>query len=229
MFRILLPLALLTTAPAGAAGQPAPAQVGRALLAEEFDPARAFAGEIKESSDDQMLLTAVASARDDYAPDYSLAIAYVCRPEGSRCTGGFIARLLRVVSAEEHQTSDSFRLIKEAARNGRKPAMRSALAAGRLAWLEADLAACTGGIEAFDAVRLADWRPDLFYLLQQQEDREILMHPAELRVGMKGTHSAAKWRGWRNGSGVPAAANKLLEVLEPCWKPGKSRPPWERG
>jgi len=198
-------------------------------LAEEFDPSRAFAGEIRESSDDRLLLTAVASARDDYAPDYSLAIAFVCRPEGARCTGGFIARLLRIVSEEAEQTSASFQLIGEAARKGAKPALRSALAAGRLAWLETDIATCTGGIAAFDQVRLADWRPDLFYLLQREEDREIVIHPAELRIRMNGSNRSAEWRGWRNANGVPAAVDQLLKVLEPCWQEGKSRPPWERG
>ena len=79
-----------------------------------------------------------------------------------------------------------------------------------------------------DSVRVADWRPDIHYALQPMEEREIILHPAAIRVSMHGSYSTAPYEGWVLAAGVPAAVTHLLETLEPCWRPADSPKPWRR-
>jgi hypothetical protein len=46
--------------------------------------------------------------------------------------------------------------------------------ASNLEWVEADLLKCEGGLDAFEAVRKADWHPDLHHRLRAEP--EIIMH-----------------------------------------------------
>ena len=192
-----------------------------------FDPERHFSGDLELSTDDQLVLTATASARDDYAPAYSLAIAYDCygRPDGCR----YIARTLRLGPFFSEDTLEkSFALLERVREAETSADVRAALDATRLEWLEADLERCDGGIAAMDSVRVADWRPDVHFALVPVEEREVILHPAEIRVRMTGSYSTSRYTGWVLAPGVPAAIRKLLETLEPCWKPSRTRPPWRR-
>src|SRR5688572_13068882 len=82
-------------------------RTGHHLLKTAFSPDRNFAGDLRSSSDDHLLLTAAASNRDDYAPAFSLAIAYRCLPVSGRESGNwtcrYVARLLRVGPPGEEQ------------------------------------------------------------------------------------------------------------------------------
>lgn len=202
-----------------------------AVLREAFDPGRNFAGDLRPSSDDELVLSVRASSRDDYAPDYSLAIAYRCTPtdtEGQwRC--GYAARLLRVgPHNEDAGFGRSLELFGGARRAASGSDMRARLDRAALQWLEADVDACPQGIFAMDSVRVADWRPDIHYALQPIEEREIILHPAAIRVSMRGTYSTATYEGWVLAAGVPEAVRHLLETLEPCWHPADSPRPWRR-
>jgi len=218
-------LVLLAAAGCAALGRPASVeQAGRTLFETAFNPDRNFAGDLRPSSDDEVLLTAAASNRDDYVPAYSLAIAYRCLPVGSdsenwQCR--YVARLLRVRQTDVPWLAELAGARTAAARN-------AVLDAANFDWLEADVTTCAGGIHAMDSVRIADWRPDIHYALQLVEEREIIMHPAMIRVRMTGSYVTSRYRGWRLGPGVPAAVDRLLEVLEPCWRPAGSARPWNR-
>lgn len=218
-------------APSLASERLPPAQSGPSPAMRAFDPDRIFAGDLRPGSDDALILTVFASARDDHAPDYSLAIAYRCLPaetEGrDRC--GYVARTLRVAPGEDAY-SQSLRL--NLSRRARDPATADDLVRlldeGSLQWLEADVNACEQGIFAMDSVRVADWNPDVHPALQAVEDREIILHPALIRVRMTGAYTTSRYEGWVLANGVPAAVGQLVRTLEPCWRPATSPRPWER-
>lgn len=201
---------------------------GEVVLDAAFDPVRSFKGDL-EGADDELVLTAWASARDDYAPAYSLAIAYRCLPtakEGEyEC--GYTARMLRT-GGREDEFERSLALVALAKETADAAEMRQALEGARLEWLEADVEACPNGIFAMDSVRVATWNPDIHPALQAREAREIIMHPAAIRVTMFGSYTRTTYEGWRLADGVPGGIHKLLETLEACWKPGTSRRPWNR-
>jgi hypothetical protein len=218
--RLLAVASLLAASASAAVAGPPP---GYPVLMAAFDPDQNFKGDIRPSSDDEMVLTAWASARDDYAPAYSLAIAYRCLPTENpsqwRCS--FVARALR--------TNASLKLAAQARTAESGVEMRHRLDEAKLEWLEADVNACPKGIFAMDSVRVADWRPDIHYALQEKNDRDILMHPAQIHVWMHGTYATSSYQGWVASPGVPAAVRQLMETLEPCWKPATSPRPWNRG
>ena len=207
----ILPIGLAAVAMASA-GQGRAAQsltppdsFDRGLFAEAFNPHRFFAGELRSNSDDQLILAVAASARDDYAPSYGLAVAYRCLPNTSsdqrRCS--MYARLLRVDAA-----GGGLFPLGRPPRGGwggtRSPEeLDAALDEAGLDWLEADVAECEGGIFAMDSIRVADWRPDIHYTLQALEDRQVIMHPAMMRVTMSGSYATSTYQGWVLSPGVP--------------------------
>jgi hypothetical protein len=221
---------LLTAGCATSQGRDSAFHEGRRLFQTAFNPERNFAGDIRPSSDDELVLTAAASNRDDYAPSYSLAIAYLCFPAGDdyRCEGRFMARLLRVGPPGEEQIDRSFALLARVGQAQSAEGRVTALEESNLDWLEADLGSCDGAIRAMDSVRVADWRPDIHFRLQAVEDRRMILHPAMIRVRMSGSYITARYQGWVLGTGVPAAIRTLLETLEPCWRPSRSSRPWQR-
>jgi hypothetical protein len=206
-------------------------ETGRSLFQGAFDPSRNFSGDLRPNSSDELVLTAVASNRDDYAPAYSLAIAYRCLPSGK---GGewqcrFVARMLRVGPPGDDQFDRSFALLEHVtgARSTRE--MNTRLDGAGLEWLEADVESCKGGIYAMDSVRVADWQPDIHPALQPASETErIILHPAMIRVRMSGFVTTSHYEGWVLAAGVPEAVDKLVSTLEPCWKPSTSSPPWRR-
>lgn len=202
---------------------------GQAVLDAAFDPARNFKGDLV-GGDDELVLTAWASARDDYAPAYALAIAYRClaTAKAGEYQCGYTARVLRASADDEGEFERSLALVTRARATADATEMRRALEEAKLQWLEADVEACPNGIHAMDSVRVADWRPDIHYALQDVEDREIIMHPAAIRVTMFGSYTTSTYEGWRLADGVPGAVQHLMETLEPCWKPATSRRPWNR-
>lgn len=225
-----LPLLLLSAGCAATHGRNPAVQTGRALFQTAFDPDRNFAGELRPSSDDELVLTAAASSRDDFAPAYSLAIAYRCIPvgDGSQCQGKYIARMLRVGPAGEEQFERSFAMLALVGRARSADARIAALEESNLDWLEADLGSCAGAIHAMDSIRIADWRPDIHYALQPVEERDLILHPAMIRVRMSGSYTTARYQGWVLAQGVPAAVRHLLETLDSCWTPSHSPRPWRR-
>jgi hypothetical protein len=200
------------------------------LFDTAFDPDRNFAGDLRPSSDDGLVLTIVTSGRDDHAPALSLAIAYRCLPngEGGQWQCRYVARALRVGPDDEELTDRSLALVAAVDGVDDPAAFESVLERANLQWLEADVGACEGGILAMDSIRVADWRPDMHYALQPVEERDVVLHPAMIRVRMTGTYVTSRYQGWVLDNGVPAAACNLLETLEPCWRPSRSPRPWQR-
>ena len=200
---------------------------GQLLFDGAFNPDRNFAGDLEPSSDDQLILTAAASVRDDYIPGYSLAIAYECYHVPGGCR--YVARILRVGPGHIGAMSDRGFALLSRVREAESPArLRAVLESSGLQWLEADLSRCEGGIAAMDSIRIADWRPDVHHALVPVEQRDVILHPAMIRVRMSGSYATSRYEGWVLASGVPAAVARFLEVLEPCWFPSPSRPPWRR-
>lgn len=226
--RLLTALAMLSgwgsDATAGLSSSP-----GQVVLRAAFEPANSFEGDLT-GGDDELVLTATASARDDFAPAYSLAIAYRCiaadNPGQYQC--GYTARMLRTGVTDEERFGRSLELVAQARTVKAASEMRRRLDRAALQWLEADVDACPKGILAMDSVRVADWNPDIHYALQHVEDRELIMHPASIRVRMTGSYATSTYEGWVFASGVPAAVRELAKTLEPCWKPAKSPRPWNR-
>lgn len=216
---------------AGCASVHETATPGVMVLHDAFDPVRNFAGDLRPSSDDELVLSVRASARDNYAPDYSLAIAYRCTPSDIagqwRC--GYAARLLRVGPSDDDGRFERSLLLFNQARSIESVAdERTRLDQAPLQWLEADLDTCPNGVFAMDSVRVADWRPDIHYALQPVEQREIILHPAAIVVRMHGTYATSIYEGWVLAPGVPAAIRHLLDTLEPCWRAADSPKPWRR-
>jgi len=142
---------------------------GKNLFKTTFDPEQNFAGEIIENSLDELIMTVTTSRRDDYLPDYSLAIAYRVVPvSDDKLQGQYIGRMLRVKKTDE---PFGFSYKPE-----------------NLDWMEVNLWDCNGAIAAMDNVRKSDWQPDIHYSLLDVEDREIISHPAEMKVTMTGNY-----------------------------------------
>lgn len=224
--RLLLSILMLAL-PTPALAQ-APWSLGQGLFDTVFDPARNFPG-LKDGYDEQLILTAQISARDDYLPEISLAIAYRCLPiagDPVRCQPTFTARMLRTGSDETAFARSGAMLVRLSKARGDSE-RRAALDASDLEWVEADLLKCEGGLEAFDAVRKADWSPDLHY--RMREEPEIIMHPAMIRVMVRGDVTTTSYRGWVLAGGVPAAVRALIAVLDKCWTPSKAPKPWASG
>ena len=177
---------------------------------------------------DEMIVTVAASGRDDHAPAYSLAIAHLCDPIEGGCRRRYVARVLRVSADQEQWTSLGLAVAQRVHEARGADEVEAALEESRLQWLEADAAACEGVIAAIDAVRLADWRPDLPSSLTPEGEGDVILHPAMIRVELWGTYVRTRYRGWLLGEGVPAAARQLIERLEPCWRPSPTPPPWKR-
>lgn len=224
--------ALLAASPAHAATSDfAIYTFGRSLFDSVFNPASLFGGDIRPSSADGLVLTAVGSARDDYVPYYSVAVAYRCVPSGESDTRpcSMFARMLRLGSiTDDNRMSRGLSLVRSLASTRTPEELNAALDAAELEWLEADVAACEGGIFALDSIRVADWHPDIHYTLQPIEDREIIMHPAMIRVTMSGSYTTSSYQGWVLAPGVPQAVRNFLQVMEPCWRPSDTPRPWRR-
>ena len=183
------------------------AEEGRALFQTTFNPEQFFAGDIAKDSDDQLIMTVATSKRDDYLPDYSLAIAYRCDPIGdNKCQPNYIARMLRV------RPSEGLSNISYDPEH--------------LEWLEASLWDCEGGISAMESVRKSDWHPDIHYMLLGREDRDLIFHPAMIRIKMVGTYTTTSYEGWVLAQGAPAAVHEMVSILDRCWRPSESLPPW---
>ena len=214
----LLPV-LATGGCATADRPPATVQAGRALFATAFNPEHFFAGDLRPASQEQLVLTATTSSRDDHVPDYALAVAYQCRTRANnRYECRYVARMLRV-------RGPGLPLLEALARAGTQTERNAALDRANLEWLEADMLDCERAPFAMDMVAMADWGPDVHYGRQRLE---VISHPAQIRVRMTGTYATAHYEGWRLGQGVPTAVNYLIETLNPCWRPSSSAPPWRR-
>ena len=203
---------------------------GQAVLDAAFDPDSAFAGDLRDSSDDELILAVWASARDDYAPAYSLAIAYRCISSGAadEWSCGYFARMLRTGNTIDDGFDKSLLLFAQAQEARSASEMKRHLDAAALQWLEADVAECADGIFAMDSIRVASWNPDIHYRLQEVEDRKLILHPAAIKVTMRGSYTTSTYKGWLLANGVPAAVQHLVDTLEPCWKPANSPRPWHR-
>ncbi|NML07881.1 hypothetical protein [Sphingomonas sp. G-3-2-10] len=200
--------------------------LGKPLFETVFNPERNFP-DLAKGGDDQLILTVQTSARDDMAPAISLAIAYRCPSiSPTTCQPTYTARMLRT-GREDTQFEASVSLLRRLAKTGNDREARAALDASNLEWVEADLLKCEGGLDAFEAVRRADWSPDLHFRLRAEP--EIVMHPALIRVTMTGDTTSTSYRGWALAGGVPAAARALIAVLDKCWMPSQAAKPWASG
>jgi hypothetical protein len=226
--RLLLIVVLSGAFTCVAVARPLGANTGQAVLDEAFDPDRIFKGEIEPNGDSEVILTALVGlpeGRIPSVPDYSLAIAYRCvddeAPHKFHCR--FIARMLRAgVGPEDRQWARQARFAKDAGE------MRRILDKTGPQWLEADVDACPNGIGAMDSIRIASWNPDIHYALLPMKDRQVILDPSMTRVTMKGSYVTSTYYGWAGANGVPVAVRKLVETLEPCWKPATAARPWHR-
>lgn len=223
-----LACAILFVSPAANARKRSIFTTGAGLFETAFDPRRNFSGDITPSSMDELILTVAASGRENYAPAYSLAIAHLCEPIEGGCRRRYVARVLRV-SADREQWHPLGLAVAQRVHEARgADEVEAALEESKLQWLEADAAACEGVIAAIDEVRLADWRPDRPASLTPDDEGDVLLHPAMIRVELGGSYIRTRYVGWLLGEGVPAAALRLIERLEPCWRPSPTPPPWKR-
>ncbi|MEZ0241970.1 MAG: hypothetical protein ACAH11_01250 [Sphingomonas sp.] len=193
-----------------------------------FDPERIFAGEIREGTTDQVILTVASSARDDNYPAYSLAIAFRCIDPAKTETCSYYARMLRT-GKEPREVI--FPLVRKLALARSDAEARNILDRAGLEWVETEMWGCEGAILAFDAVRKANWTPDLHMYMREQKpdgEQDIVIHPSIIRVTVSGDYFTASYKGWVTAAGVPAEVIKLVEVLDKCWKPAKVPPPWRR-
>lgn len=220
-----------------ATAQPYPIMKGP-IFDVAFTPEKNFKGDLVENSDDQLLLTAVYAMRDGTYPVYSLAVAHTVRCRAvdgtSKCFNHYPIRIVRVAGSTdpERSFSSSRALMSRLGRAGvaNSASVRRGLRKGDLEWLEADLIACTGAFEKLDAVRRANWAPDLhhkFVDTSAGEDTEVYLHPAMMKISMSGLRVTSRYAGhiFRE---LPQSVDAFVESLGSRWKLARSRPPWRR-
>lgn len=236
---IALFLALFGASPGIASAKPVSPSDGRALFKSIFDPEKYFGFDYSGARADgsisieELILTAKVSARDDYLPEYALAIAYHCKPDSEKEVGyvcGYTARMLRVKPDKEGSTvSNALKLVRSARAARGTRAKRKAFDRARLEWLEVSLFDdCKPAIEAMDELATTtDWQPSLHYTRIKLEHRDLILHPAQMWITMSGKARISRWQGWRNANGAAHGVNQLVGELDKCWKKPKSPPPWK--
>lgn len=211
---------------------------GRALFNKEFNPQRYFGFDYDGVRPDgsmgveELILTAQVSARDDYLPEYALAIAYTCETDTDKENSficGYTARMLRVKADQEGSVFGSALKLTSKVKKARgKRARAKAFRRADVEWLESDLITdCKPAIDVMDKLATkADWKPNLHYTRVKREDRELILHPAQMWITMKGNDQISRWQGWRNADGAAYGIRLLIEELDKCWKPSKAPAPW---
>jgi len=235
----LLLLALLIQFPESAQAKNTHYTEGRLLFEKEFNPENYFGFDYQGVRPDgsvgleELILTAKVSARDGYLPEYALAVAYVCEadPENEdRLLCGFAAKMLRVKTDKDGSAFHNAKRLVSRLRKARgKRERRKAFTKSDLEWLEVDLASdCPAAVEDMDKLATkADWKPSLHYSRIKMDDRELILHPAQMWITMNGNEQISSWQGWRNADGAAFGVRNLMETLDTCWKPGTSPAPWK--
>lgn len=232
--------ALLLGVLAPAAGQaqdppsPAPPDVTAMVRDAAFDPKTYFPSRyIRDRS-----IVRIAYTGDDFGwPVYSIAIAEGCL-DGETIPRDDCASRLRARMARAPAVPDAARprllgsrlvtRVKETGA-GSPEEVRRALGEMDLEWVEADVRACPGALDALARSAGAVWVPDaVAHPVPEDNMSGLVLHADIVRVEIQQYARLTAYSGWI-AEGSPAAwAVEMAAALEPCWRPTSEPPPWRR-
>lgn len=221
---IALTLGLAAMMPA-AAQQAEPFDVKAAINRLAFDPARYFTF---ESAQDLMRVT---YRGDDYDfPVWSMTIRNGCQaePRLPPCFKQRIARMVRAPVPAEGAERPRWRgMALVAALEDAKTEAEVAdrLDKAGLDWVEADLTACPGAMDALKVMTEVRW-PSPTPLLPSDDFPPLALHADKVTVDIPTFLHAVRYSGAAFKGSPGEAAVRLAQTLEPCWKPSAAPVPW---
>lgn len=221
----MLALALFAIAASGAS--PERPSVSDLAISEIFNPANFF-----EGSSEHEILAGRFLGRDGVYPRYAIAVRYGdCVANGTGgCDHRLDIRFLRIKDPTGHLTAQIALLNRMRAADVRTPADARRFARGDrgLEWLETDTRACPGSFEAIEAIRTTVWTPSPDHRLFEKPDEtdEIWLHVPFYEVSMSDLHARVSYRGPPYANRPSGKLDALVDLLEPCWKPGRAAKPW---
>jgi hypothetical protein len=224
--RILIGVCLALAAPMLAAAQEAdPFYAKTTINRLAFDPARYFTGENARD------LLRITYRGDDYDfPVWSLTIRNGCltEPRLPPCFKQRIARMVRAPvpsGGAERPRWRGMALVSalEDAKSERDVADR--LDKAGLDWVEADVTACPGAMDALKAVVEVRW-PSAATLLPSDDFPPMALHADKVTVEIPTFLHDVRFSGAAFEGSPGAAAVRFAETLEPCWKPATAPVPW---
>jgi len=228
----------------GALAQPVLAQDQQSVSVFDLrDPVRALAFDPtayfpSPSIRDRSIIRIVYTG-DDYGwPVYAIAVAEGCvdgEAVGDQCASRLRARMVRAPAppAMERLRQRGLYLLNELGKRGATstPLIRAALAELGTEWLEADLRACPGAVAALGRASDARWTPNAVTRFDHDPTvadylEGLTLHADAVRVEFQQHFRRSTYIG-DAGEGTPAGwAVDLAAVIEPCWRPANTPPPW---
>jgi len=197
-----------------------------------FDPALYFPS--RYVADNSMIK--ITYTGDDYGwPVYAIAVAEGCvdREDVQRdnCSSRLRARMVRAPAPADltRPRQRGSYLIGEIVAKGAVSfeQIRTALTETRPEWVEADLRACPGAMDALKRASEAVWIPEAVAEPDADEGYvEIILHADIIEVEVRQYARSARYRGWIAEDSPAAWAEGLAKVLEPCWRPAGVPAPW---
>ena len=197
-----------------------------------FDPATYFRSPyIRDQS-----VVRISYTGDDYGwPVYSIAIAEGC-VDGetiprNNCASRVRARMVRapgVLGATRLRQAGAalvFRVGETGATSVEE--VRQTLSRVGLDWFEADVRACPEALTTLAKSAEAVWVPSaVANPTSGDEMSAIVMHADIVRVEVQQYARLTTYSGWLAHQSPAAWAVEMASVLEPCWRPMASDPPW---
>lgn len=191
-----------------------------------FDPGRFFAGRFEP-------MIAIRYMGDDYDyPVYALALQAGCNPaeqpeQRLDCGRRLIARMVRSPydGTPPRPRARGQRLFGTltTARPDSDDALRRALDAAALEWVEADVRQCAPAMAHLATLR------DVRFTLPIDLDKplfEMVLHADKVRIDTGDYLTRSHYEGWAKPGTAGAWADAFAKSLEGCWKPASAPVPW---
>ncbi|MDI6624211.1 MAG: hypothetical protein QME55_05730 [Brevundimonas sp.] len=225
---------LSLTDPGQGPAHPRDADVRAMVQHAAFDPTTYFPSRyIRDHS-----IVRIAYTGDDYGwPVYSIAIAEGCiageTVPRDGCASRLRARMVRAPADPDAVRPRVLgaRLVSRVEGTGaRTPEeVRKALGEENLEWVEADLRACPGALDALAESAEAEWVPDAITNPRPEDAMTgLVLHADIVRVDFSQYARLTTYSGWIAERSPAAWAVGLAATLEPCWEPAPEQPPWLR-
>lgn len=205
--------------------------LARRISAVAFDPTTFFRNEYGLPS-----LIRIAHVDHFRRPIYSISIEDGCL-EGEAwsdaCLSRLTARMVRAPAppSMRNERDRSIHLARQLVqrRATTRAAIRSQLASLRLEWMEADLTSCPGIRETLARAANLNWVPEeITGPPLPNGDVRIYLDTDSVQVAFDTGFITSTFEGVPTQGSPGSWATELAAALEPCWRPARTAPPWNR-